>query len=183
METQPRIIYRGFDPAPDIEPLIRDRIAKLEQVHDRITSCTVTVDLPKKKGVQGHIYRVSIDIEVPTGKVSVSRKPGDVNAHEDLKVALRDSFASARRQLVGHLRRHDGVHVKTHPEKQQGTVVDVFPRDGFGFAALPSGDEVYFQRDSMVGRDWKDVTVGSTLHFTLMEGEKGPYAVNVSLRD
>ncbi|MHA6262132.1 HPF/RaiA family ribosome-associated protein [Arenibacterium sp. CAU 1754] len=182
MEHEPQISFRGLDPTPDILDVIKDKIAKLEQVHNRITSCRVIVEQPHQKGTKGHIHHVSIEIEVPTGRVIVNRKPGDVNAHEDLRVALRDSFNTARRQLLGQLHRHDPVQVKSHPEKAQGTVVDVFPTDGFGFLETPGGEELYFQRDSMATEEWDDISVGSTLHFSRMDGEKGPYAVNLSLR-
>jgi len=182
METEPQITLRGLNPTPEITRLINEKIAKLEKVHDRITSCRVTVELPHTKGRKGHIYHVAVELEVPTGVVIVNRKPGNVNAHESLKVALRDSFASARRQLIGHVRQNDNVHVKSHPVKLLGTVVDIFPEDGFGFLETASGEEVYFQRGSIVGENWNDIAIGKMLHFSLMEGEKGPFAVNVSLR-
>lgn len=182
MEIEPQISFRGVDATPEINQLIRDKIDKLEQVHNRITSCRVMVEQPHQKGKKGHAHHVAIEIEVPTGRVIVNRKPGDVNAHEDLRIALRDSFNSARRQLIGQIRRHDPVHIKSHPEKAQGVVIDIFPKEGFGFLETPAGEELYFQRDSMVSDEWDSVKLGSTLHFSRMEGEKGPYAVNLSLK-
>ena len=74
------------------------------------------------------------------------------------------------------------VHVKAHPEKHHGKVVRLFADEGYGFLSTAGGLEVYFQRDGVIGDDWTRLEVGSELEFSLMDGEKGPFAVNASLR-
>ena len=182
METDPQITFHGLDASPAPTALIEERIAKLEQFYDRITSCRVTVELPHRQGRKGHLYEVAIEMEVPGGMVSVNRTPGNIYAHEDARVAIRDSFDAARRQLEDHVRKTGGVHVKSHPEKRHGKVVRLFPDEGYGFIRTEGGDEVYFQRDSVVRDDWEKLDLESDLQFSLMDGEKGPFAVNVSLR-
>jgi ribosomal subunit interface protein len=182
METEPQITFHGMDVSPAMTALIREKLSKLEQFHNRITSARVTVEMRNQKGRQGHLYHVAVDLEVPGGVVVVNRKPGDQNAHEDLRVAIRDSFNAARRQLEDHVRKADGVHVKAHPEKLRGAVVRLFPDEGYGFLRTPAGQEVYFQRDSVVRDDWDKLDLGSDMEFSLMDGEKGPFAVNVSFR-
>lgn len=182
MQTDPQITFRGLDRSPAAEAIIRERIAKLEQFHDRITSCRVTVEKVNRQGRKGHLFHVAVELEVPGGVVIVNRKPGDQNAHEEINVAIRDSFNAAQRQLGDHARKADGVHVKTHPEKQHGRVVRLFPDEGYGFIKTPAGVEVYFQKDSVVKDDWEKLDLESDLEFSLMDGEKGPFAVNVSMR-
>ncbi len=182
MQHPPQITFRGLDSTPALTADIEARIARLEQVFDRITSCRVTVEKSTARGHKGHLFHVAVEMEVPGGTVIVNRKPGDQNAHEDVKVALRDSFAAARRQLEDHVRKAGGVHVKSHPERHHGRVVRLFPDAGYGFILTPGGTEVYFQRDSVIGTDWDRIDLESDLEFSLMEGEKGPFAVNVSLR-
>ena len=138
METEPQIIFHGMDASPAMTAEIHSKIAKLEQVFPRITSCRV----------------IAVEAEVPGGMVVVNKRPGDLGAHEDLRVAIRDSFNAARRQLDDHGRKADGVHVKSHPEKHHGRVVRLFPDEGYGFIESSGGLEGYFQRDSVIGSDW-----------------------------
>jgi len=183
METDTQINFHGMDASPAVTAEILGKIGKLEQVHHRITSCRVTVEMRSARGHKGHLYQVAIEAEVPGGLVVVNRKPGDLAAHEDLHVAIRDSFDAARRQLQETARRMKCVQVKSHPERQHGRVVRLFSEDGYGFIRSPSGIEVYFQRDSVTGGDWDQLGPDAELEFSLMEGEKGPFAVNISLRD
>ena len=182
METEPQIICHGMDASPAMTAEIHSKIAKLEQVFPRITSCRVIVERRTSRGHKGHLYQVAVEAEVPGGMVVVNKKPGDLGAHEDLRVAIRDSFNAARRQLDDHGRKADGVHVKSHPEKHHGRVVRLFPDEGYGFIESSGGLEVYFQRDSVIGSDWDRLDLETDLEFSLMDGDKGPFAVNVSLR-
>lgn len=182
MQTDPQITYRGLDASPAIDAIIREKLARLERFHERITSCRVTVEKTTRRGRKGHIFRVAVEIEVPGGVVVVNRKPGDEDAHEELNVAVRDAFDAARRQLEDHQRRHSPTHVNHHPERHHGVVVRLFPDEGYGFLRTAGGGEVYFQRDSVLHDDWERLDLDSELEFSLMDGEKGPFAVNVSLR-
>ena len=182
METEPQIVFHGMDSSPAVSSEIHEKIGKLEQVFDRMTSCRVVVEKRTSRGNKGHLYQVAVEAEVPGGMIVVNKKPGDLGAHEDLHGALRDSFNAARRQLDDYVRKMKGVHVKSHPEKHHGRVVRLFPDEGYGFIKSSGGLEVYFQRDSVIGSDWDRLDLETDLEFSLMDGEKGPFAVNVSLR-
>ncbi len=183
MQTEPQITFRGMEPSAAVEYTIRERIGRLENFHDRITSCRVVVEAPHRRGQKGQIYRVAIDIDVPGGGVVVNREPGQNHAHEDIYVAIRDAFNAAQRQLEDHVRKTSGYRVKDHPAKEHGTVVRIFPDDGYGFISRPAGGELFFQQASVTGDGWLSMDVGSKVHFTAMDGEKGPYAVAVTLAD
>lgn len=182
MQTPPQITFRGLNPSPAVDALIRERLERLERFHDRITSARVTVEKSTARGHRGHLFHVAVDLEVPGGLVVVNRKPGDVNAHEDIAVAVRDAFAAATRQLEDHVRRLEPAHAKTHAEKRHATVVRLFPEEGYGFLKMADGAEVYFHRDSVVRDDWEKLDLGSEVEFSLLDGEKGPFAVNLSVR-
>lgn len=182
MQTEPQIAFHGMDAAPAVTGVIHAKIAKLEQVFDRITSLRVVVEKRTARGHKGHLYRVAVDAEVPGGMIVVNRKPGDLGAHEDLHVAIRDAFDAARRQLDGYVRKMKGIQVKAHPERHHGRVTQVSADDGYGFVRTAGGIEAYFQRDSLTGDDWDKVAIGDEIEFSLMEGEKGPFAVNVTRR-
>ena len=44
-------------------------------------------------------------------------------------------------------------------------------------------DEVYFDRDSMTKDFWPRLEVGNNLRFKQLDGDKGPYGVQVTLLD
>ncbi len=182
MQTDPQIVFRGLDTSPALTSVIHDKIAVLERSFDHITSCRVTVEKRDRHGRKGHHFNVAVEMEVPGTVIVVNKKPGDQDAHEDVHIALRDSFNAARRQLDDYARKKGGVHVKAHPEKHHGIVVRLFPDEGYGFLKTPGGLEVYFDRDSVTGDGWDRLDLDSDLDFSLMDGDKGPYAVNLTLR-
>jgi len=113
MQVPLQITYHNMEPSPAIESDIREKVDKLEEFSDKITSCRVTVEAPHKHHHKGYLYQVMIDLLVPDSEIVVSRTPRDNHSHEDIYVAIRDAFNSARRQLEDYERRRRG-QVKTH---------------------------------------------------------------------
>ena len=183
MQTEPQITFRGMEASAAIEHTIREKIGRLENFHDRITSCRVVVEAPHRHGQKGQIYRIAIDIDVPGSVVVVNREPGQNHAHEDIHVAIRDAFSAAERQLEDHVRKVSGYRVKDHPAKEHGTIARIFLDEGYGFISTKPGEELFFQRASVTGDGWQNLDVGSKVHFTPMDGEKGPYAVAVTVAE
>ncbi|POF29446.1 HPF/RaiA family ribosome-associated protein [Roseibium marinum] len=181
MQVEPQVTFRGVEPSPHVEAKIRERIEKLEEFHGRITACQVTVEVPHRHGQKGEIYKISIDIQVPGRDIVVNREPGKNHAHEDILVAVRDAFDAAQRQHEDHVRKTGGVHVKSHPGKAKGKVTDLFRDEAYGFIEEASGQRFFFRADSVTGDDWPRIEIGSTVHFTEMEGEEGPHAVAVTI--
>jgi ribosome-associated translation inhibitor RaiA len=105
MEMQMEIAFRHMEKSPAVESFIRKWAAKLDTVYDRIERCDVVVEAPHLRHRRGNQYRVRIAMTVPGGPLVVSRDPGPSEAHEDVYVAVRDSFHTARRQLEDHVRR------------------------------------------------------------------------------
>lgn len=99
MQIPVQITFKDFSPTEAVEEDIRRYASKLDEVHDRITSCRVVVAAPHRSHKHGKHYRVGIDLTVPGHEIAVTRDPAAADAHEDLHVAIRDSFAAARRQL------------------------------------------------------------------------------------
>jgi ribosome-associated translation inhibitor RaiA len=113
MQTPLQITFRHFPPSPALESDLRSRVADLERVFDRITSCRVLVEAPHHHQQQGQVFRVRIEIAVPGEQLVVGRSPDGHAAHEDPYVAARDAFRAAHRQLEDYARRRRG-EVKTH---------------------------------------------------------------------
>lgn len=181
MKITPQIRFRGMEPSPSVEMVIRERIERLARFHDRITSCKVVVEAPHRRGRQGKIYHVRVVIAVPGREIVIGREPEENHAHEDVYVAIGDSFNAAQRQLEDVVRKTSGHRVKPHPETLHGTVARLVPEEGFGFISGPNGQEFFFRRESMASDDlWKTLAVGTKVRFAEHEGEKGPYASAVT---
>ncbi|MDH3872304.1 MAG: HPF/RaiA family ribosome-associated protein [Gammaproteobacteria bacterium] len=113
MQIPLQIIFHNMEPSDAVEANIKEKAAKLERFSDKITSCRVTVEAPHKHHHKGNIYHIAVDIVVPDAEVVVSRSPQDNHAHEDIYVAIRDSFNSARRQLEDYELKRRGK-IKSH---------------------------------------------------------------------
>jgi ribosomal subunit interface protein len=183
MQVTPQIHFRGMEPSPSVEDVIRDRIGRLARFHDRITSCNVVVEAPHRHGRQGRIFQVRVDVMVPGHEIVTGRQPSESHAHEDVYVAIRDSFDAAQRRLEDVVRTTSGHRVKEHPQRSHGTVSRLVNDEGFGFIAGNDGREYFFRRESLTSdRLWDSLCAGDAVHFTAHEGEKGPHATAVSLR-
>jgi ribosomal subunit interface protein len=109
MQVPMQIVFHDLARSDAIEAEIRQKAEKLEQFHEHITRCRVTVETIAKHQHQGRRYNVHIDLTVPAGEVIVARD----HSNEDAYVAIRDAFDSAKRQLEDLLQRQRG-HVKSH---------------------------------------------------------------------
>ena len=114
MQIPLQVVFHNMEPSAAVETNIRERATKLERFCDKITSFRVTVEAPHKHHHKGNIYHVAVDIVVPDAEIVVSRNPHENHAHEDVYVAVRDAFNSARRKLEDYEARRRGK-VKTHP--------------------------------------------------------------------
>ena len=121
MEEPLKLTFHGVEPTPAIEDRIRDRFARLERLHDGIVACHVTVAAPHRHHHKGTLFNVRIDLTVPNGEIVVGRDPAHDHSHEDLYVAIRDSFDVARRLLQDHVRKQRG-DVKNHGSQPRAEV-------------------------------------------------------------
>lgn len=108
MQLPLQITSRDISLTPAIERAIRNKVEKLENFYDHIMGCRVLVESPHRHHNKGVLFNVRVRLTVPGGELIVKREP-----HEDLYVAIRDTFVAARRQLQAFARRQRG-DVKTH---------------------------------------------------------------------
>ncbi|HJO73132.1 MAG: HPF/RaiA family ribosome-associated protein [Rhodospirillales bacterium] len=105
MQVPLRISFHGVDASEAVEARIGKLVDNLELSYDRITSCHVAVEAPHKHKTKGRIYNVRIHLVLPNHDLMVGREPGRRQAHEDVYVAISDSFRTARRRLRDYARR------------------------------------------------------------------------------
>ncbi len=185
MQIPPEITYRDIDKTDKIDSLVHEKIAKLEQFCDYITSCRVVLEKAHKNPSSGSPYRVSIDITIPHGReLAVTHNPDEGKQYPPLEAVIRDAFEAARRQLVSITTEQKGDR-KTHPEQEIGAIITkLFTDQDYGFIkTIDTGREVYFHRNSVANRNFDELSVGNGVRFKETEGEMGPQATTVMILD
>jgi cold shock CspA family protein/ribosome-associated translation inhibitor RaiA len=204
MEIPLKITFRDMAPSPAIEANIREKAAKFDELYDRVMSCHVIVEAPHRHHHKGKAYQIRIHLTVPGGELVINRAPKRLDAaktprpeeleielaeshepskhaaHEDVYVAIRDSFNAAGRKLQDHARRRRGK-VKVHEPAAVARIAKLFPIEDYGFLQTPDGREVYFHKNSVLAPGFDRLEVGHEVHFAEELGEKGPQASTVRL--
>jgi len=126
-----QITWRDMAPSTAVGAKIREEAAKLEEFYDRITSCRVTVEIPRRYRSGEYQFHIRIDLTVPGAEIVANHEPtlhsslrrteGEEHAkgqelsalHKDVYVAIRDAFKTARRKLQAYAHRQNGA-VKHH---------------------------------------------------------------------
>jgi ribosomal subunit interface protein len=175
METPLQITVRDVPHSPALDARIRDKAARLEEFHPRITSCRVTVEESSKHRHQGRQFTVRIDLCVPGREIAVTREH-----HEDVFVALRDAFDAAKRQLEDVVREKRG-DVKVHDIPQHGKIARISVDEGYGFIETGDGREFYFSRENVVHPAFERLEPGTPVQFIEELAAEGPQAKRVSV--
>jgi ribosomal subunit interface protein len=169
------ITFRHMEPSEALEAKIREKMEHLEKFHEHITSCRITIDQEHKRQNQGKLFSVKLDITLPGNEILITRHPDQHHAHEDVYVALRDTFDSARRKLEDHVRKLRGK-VKVHETSPYGKIKQLFPYENYGVIETPDGREIYFHRNSVIDENFKNLTEGENVRFGEEMGDNGPQA-------
>ncbi len=170
MQIPLQITMHEIPQSPELEAHIREKAGKLEEFHPRITSCRVTVEKLDRHSHQGGQFRVRIDVRVPGKEIVVNR-----DHNEDVYVALRDAFDSAKRQLEEQVREARG-DVKLHEAAQHGKVARIVRDEGYGFIETADGRELYFGRDNVVHPSFDQLAVGANVQFIEEAAAEGAHA-------
>lgn len=180
MTVPVQVTFKGMDPSPALEARILKKAGRLERFMGDILRCHVVVEAPHRHHHQGNLYRASIEVSVPRGKVVVAHDGPRDHAHEDPYVAVRDAFDAAIRQLEDHARKLHG-RVKHHEPPTHGKVARFIAGADYGFIETSDGQEVYFHRNSVVGDRFDGLRVGDEVRLSIAEGdgEKGSQASTV----
>jgi len=120
MKLPLQITFHGIDHSEAVEERIREKVSKLEQFYDRITSCRVAIEVHHRNTsnlhLKGQPFHVRIDLTVPGSELVVKRDPKDTHVNEDIYVALRDAFQAMERQLKEFVARQR-TDLKTQPAR------------------------------------------------------------------
>jgi ribosomal subunit interface protein len=178
MKLPLQIKFHNVDPSEALEAKIREKAKKLERFNSEIVGCRVVVEAAHRRHRKGGLYSVKIFLNVRDGELAANRANDLNHAHEDVYVALRDSFNAAIRQLEDHNRRRKG-EVKSHETHPHGRVSQLFLEDDYGRIETPDGRDIYFHRNSVVNADFDKLEVGVRVRFNEQRGDNGPQASTV----
>jgi cold shock CspA family protein len=184
MDVPLEISYRNNTQTPEIDELVREKVAHLERLCDHITSCRISVEKPQEHMKAGNPYRVRIDLNVkPRHELVATREPGQGDMHEDLPAVIRDVFAAAERQVRKVVDKQHG-ETKHHEQQEASAIVEkLFPDASYGFVKTVDGRDVYFHRNSVLHNDFDRLSVGTGVSLMVEMGEKGLQATSVRIVD
>ncbi|MGE3075782.1 MAG: BCAM0308 family protein [Dehalococcoidia bacterium] len=168
------VMTRDVHLTPDLQRYLGERIARLPEFFDRITSSRVIVGGETRHHREGGPFSVHIHIDVPQRVISVTRQK-----REDLHVAIREAFDAAQRQLLAHARKTRG-EVSPTDQPPRGEVARVFPHLGYGFIDTPDGD-VYFHKNAVLMDRFDEIEPGVSVRYELEHGLQGLQASTVAL--
>ena len=173
-----QITFRDMEHSEAIEANVRKKAEKLDRFSDHLMSCRVVIEAPHRHRQKGKLYSVGVDLSVVGSELVVTHEGPLNHAHEDVYVAIRDSFDAAIRQLEDYERKRRGK-VKSHTVPVHGRIVGM--SHDHGFIATTDGREIYFHRNSVVDGDFEALEAGDEVRLVIHpgEGEKGPQASTV----
>lgn len=177
METPLELSFKNMQKSPFIEGLIREKADKLERLYDGITSCHVYVEAPHKSRRKGNPYEVRIEVRVPGTELAVTNKPGNTEAHEDIKIAVRDAFNAMERQVKKWKKKISG-DIKTHDGPLQGRIAEIDHSQAFGQIIAADGRLIYFHANSVADGGFGQLDQRDPVELVVQtdESDKGPQA-------
>jgi ribosome-associated translation inhibitor RaiA len=134
------IAFHNIESSAWAEQEIRARVADLEKLYDRLTSCRVRID-QRAKDRSGTIPPVvHIELGIPgRSDLVVSHEPDHLlrkYRHPDLHKAINEAFRIAARQLADLKGQRDGRSKDAHHDagnQSLGQVAEITPEQDFGF--------------------------------------------------
>ncbi|MGF1497016.1 MAG: HPF/RaiA family ribosome-associated protein [Elainellaceae cyanobacterium] len=184
MQVPLQVSYRGVEKTDALDALIQEKVDKLEDACSQLNSCRVSIEKAHVHPDSGSPYRVRIDMTVPPShELAAVKSPGEATQYVPLEAVIREAFDAARRQLV-EINRREQEEVKRHPDQEMDGIVKVtFPEKDYGFIKSLDGQDVYFNRGSVLNDDFDRMEVGTGVHFFMVQAEEGPRASTVKIVD
>ncbi len=179
MQVPLQISFVHLDHSNALESIIKDKMEQLDNIFPYLISARVVVGLSEKRKQQGNLYHVRIDLTLPGNEILVDRNPPLHQPHEDPYLAVRDAFRAARRQLEDYSKLNSREKKRHHEKPLQGIVIKILLENDGGFLKTSTGREVYFNKNSVLGRGFDFLNLGDEVRFVEEMGENGPQASSV----
>jgi len=186
MQIQPEIAFHNIQQTDWAENAIRDHIARLERIYDRMTTCRVRVDQRNRNQSRSIPPVVHIEISVPGHTdIVVAHEPGHLQQKfqaPDLHNAINEAFRIAEQRLSKYKEKlNDRAAVQGHEAANEflGQIADMPPGEDFGFLINKEGALLYFHRNSVLSGNFDALKRGDDVSYVEDMGDTGPTASKV----
>jgi hypothetical protein len=100
MQIPLQLTFEGAEPSEAVRVAIAREVERLEKHNHRITGCRATVIEPSHQRHHGTGFQIHIWRTIPPHEnIVVNHASSEDARHEHVEVAIKDAFASARRQV------------------------------------------------------------------------------------
>ena len=189
MQIPLEIAFHNIEHSDWAENEIRDHVARLEDIYERLTSCRVRVDQRANNANQTIPPVVRIEIGLPGHKdIVVAHEPDHLQRkfqRPDLNNAINEAFRIAGRRLSEFKERlsdHTGAMGHESANEFLGQVAEMPPAEDFGFLLTKEGGLLYFHRNALLSGDFDRLRRGDELTYVEDVGDTGPIATKVRAR-
>jgi ribosomal subunit interface protein len=188
MQVPLEIAFQNVDVQEWAENDIRERVADLERIYDRIVSCRVRVQQRATNRRNSIPPVVHIDIGLPgQNDIVVSQEPERLLQkfqHPDLHNAIHEAFRIAEQRLISHKEQQTERSHEWQPEdiKLVGQIAEIVPARDFGFLLTNTGGLLYFHREALTVGDFDTLQPGDEVFYSESDGDTGPTATNVRIK-
>lgn len=184
MQVPPQISFHGIDQSDYNEDYIRERIARLEHLHDAIISCRVVVERPHRNRHTANPFRCRVEVSLPRKRELVASKEENAERDVKLRTVIGHTFDAMEKQIRSAASEHERrvpELAPEHDEQPHGIVVRLFEDQDYGFIKTLDGREFYMHRNSVLHDDFDRLRIGTEVRFVAELGEKGPQASTVQI--
>lgn len=189
MQVPLDIAFHNLKSSDWAEQEIRARVADLESIYDRLTSCRVRVDQRATNGSDTIPPVVRIEMGIPGRKdLVVAHEPDHLQKkfqRPDLHKAINEAFRIAERQLRDYkdkLKDHGAEMRHESAQQNLGQVSELNPDRDFGFLLTKEGSQLYFHRNSMLTGDFDSLKPREEVYYVEDVGDTGPIATKVRVK-
>ena len=189
MQIPIEIAFHNLPKSDWAENEIRDHVARLEGIYDRLTTCRVRVDQRASNAGNTIPPVVRIELSLPGRKdIVVAHEPDHLQRKfqaPDLRNAINEAFRIAERQLTQYKdqlkdRTAAAGHEAAH--EMRGQVAEITPAQDYGFLLTASGGLLYFHRNSLLSGDFDRLKRGDDVYYVEDMGDTGPTAKKVRVK-
>jgi ribosome-associated translation inhibitor RaiA/cold shock CspA family protein len=189
MQVPLEIAFHNVEHSDWAEDEIRNHVARLEDIYQRLTSCRVRVDQRATNAHQTIPPVVRIEIGLPGRKdIVIAHEPERLQRkyqRPDLHHAINEAFRIAERQLSEYKERlSDRTAAITHEAANEflGQVAEIVPDRDHGFLLTKEGGLLYFHRNAMLIGDFDRLKRGDTVTYVEDAGDTGPMATKIRVK-